>query len=187
MKSVLFDFGDTLFEPLPRSFEAHNLQRFRIRSRIPDSQSALEEKYRENKRKTAAAFSTRKFYLHEEFVHKSLLFALDLDQQEALERHVETFVADQSRAVVDNLKPRADLIPLFLDLRRRGMKIGIVSNIDNSWFDPLIKRFNLSAWTDLIVSSETTRSCKPDSKIFIDTCNALQVQPEECVFVGIQR
>lgn len=50
--------------------------------------------------------------------------------------------------------------------------------------DPIIERFNLLDWFNLILTSETAVSCKPDPRIFELAMAKMQLTPDECVFVG---
>jgi putative hydrolase of the HAD superfamily len=70
-------------------------------------------------------------------------------------------------------------------LRRRGLFLAIVSNIDNDQFHPLWERIGLDPYFDAITTSEEARSCKPHPEIYRHALDkAGDVAPEEVVFVG---
>ena len=68
-------------------------------------------------------------------------------------------------------------------LRRRGKKLGLVSNADAieiaSW-----RKSPLNDAFDTVVFSCEVGLVKPDEKIYMCACNNLGVIPSECLFVG---
>lgn len=68
-------------------------------------------------------------------------------------------------------------------LKRNSIKIGLISNWDNT-SRSVLKRNNLDdLFDDIIISSEVGYA-KPDKEIFTFALNKAKVQPSECLFVG---
>ena len=72
---------------------------------------------------------------------------------------------------------------LLADLRARGFLLGVTSNWDER-LRPLLKSLNLSSHFSVIMISAEAGYQKPDPRIFLKTCSALGVSPEETLHVG---
>src|SRR5262249_8435669 len=70
------------------------------------------------------------------------------------------------------------------ELRRRGLHLGIVSNIDQDQLEHLIDLAQLRRYFDSLLSSEHARSCKPDSAIYEEALRRAGCAAEEALFVG---
>ena len=184
LKAVLFDFGDTLFAPLSSEHERRNLL---VVSRQVDSPLSDEDfvvGFLKFKKETTSAFKKHSFFRHEEMIAASLRGFL-LEQKLSFSGDiVQKYCRAQREAVVNFLKPRNDCIPTLIRLRQLGFQLAIVSNIDNSWMEPIVEKFGLSDWFNLIMTSETARSCKPHHGIFEKTIKQLNRTVNECLFVG---
>jgi putative hydrolase of the HAD superfamily len=80
----------------------------------------------------------------------------------------------------------ADTIDTLVDVRRRGMKIGLVSN--TVWPGALhkedLQRFGILEFFDHVLFSADVGVRKPHPQIFQAALEALNVAPHEAVFVG---
>jgi putative hydrolase of the HAD superfamily len=81
----------------------------------------------------------------------------------------------------ENFELYEDALPVLADLRRRGLKIGLVSNTSRD-LDAFIRHFKLDV--DAWVASGTHGKVKPSPSIFRAVLDLLQVQPEAAVMVG---
>lgn len=181
---VLFDLGDTLFEPLAPELSTANLAELCNRCRIAISLSELNTAFTRSKTELTRRWRGKAHYLHEDFVRVALNDCLrqyghSISESE-LARHCEA----QRKSVVETLVPRPDSFATLEGLKSMGLKTGIVSNIDDAWLEPLNKKWRLEDKVDLCISSESARSCKPDSVIFKAACASLAVDPVETMFVG---
>ncbi|MBD3308849.1 HAD-IA family hydrolase [candidate division KSB3 bacterium] len=68
-------------------------------------------------------------------------------------------------------------------LKRRGYRIGVVSNVSTYHKDPFF-RFGLDRLVDAAVFSCDVGIIKPETAIYLEACNRLGVTPKEVVFVG---
>ena len=181
---VLFDLGDTLFEPLAPELSTANLAALCSRCRIAISLSELNTAFARSKTELTRRWRRKTHYRHEDFVRVALNDCLrqyghSISESE-LARHCEA----QRKSVVETLVPRPDSFATLTKLKSMGLKTGIVSNIDDTWLEPLNKKWGLQDKVDLCLSSESARSCKPNSFIFESACTSLVVDPVETLFVG---
>ena len=186
ISTVMFDLGDTLFEPLNSSFIGKNLEAVahsvKLNKRTPDLLSEFRTKRNQVEHEFSASNST--FYLHRQFIAKVLTSMFESFGHALEDEVIEQFCDSQRDAVVANLRPRKDCERTLVRLRDLDYKLAIVSNIDDEWLEPIGKQWKLDRLVDEILSSEQARSCKPDSSIFLQACRMVGVPPHEVLFVG---
>jgi putative hydrolase of the HAD superfamily len=185
-RAVLFDFGGTLFSyrPLRERFDRFLVEmaaRFDVRAPADE----LRRAYATAVLPVARDYLSRPFYLHSEMfgdMGEAYLRALGVTPSEDSRR---LFYAGQTDVALAEMEPRPGTVDTLRMLRKRGLHVGVVSNIDDDQFDALWARCGLGPWVDAITTSEQARSCKPDPEIFRTALEkAGGVQPEEVVFVG---
>ena len=180
---VLFDLGETLFEPLPREFGERNLLTFARQVEVSESDQTVIETFAKAKARVANQFASRSFFTHHEFIATAFTACC-----ESLGKNgsaaADVYATAQRDDVVENLSPRTDCFSTLYELNRRGHRLGIVSNIDDDWLTSLIDRWKLTDRVDGILSSQTARSCKPDQRIFQLACEQHACTPAQVVFVG---
>lgn len=76
-----------------------------------------------------------------------------------------------------------DAVELFEELRRRGIKVGAVSNSDGT-LQAELRHFGLDRHFDAIIDSTAVSVQKPAPAIFHAAFNALGVAARDCWFVG---
>ena len=69
-------------------------------------------------------------------------------------------------------------------LRGMGLKLGLVTNKETRFVDPLMWRFGLQAWFDMVVDGNARLPRKPDPEPLLHACEALGVDPAHTLFVG---
>lgn len=81
------------------------------------------------------------------------------------------------------LKPRAEVIETLHELRRRGLRLGLISacsgDVPAVWAET-----PLADLIDVPVFSSVVGFCKPDPRIYQLTSSELGVQPSRCLYVG---
>lgn len=184
--TVMFDLGDTLFEPLNSSLIKKNLEAAAVASKLNARMSKMLSEFRTTRSRIEQEYATSNstFYLHREFIGQVLTSMFESLDCPIADDVVEQFCNAQRDAVVAHLRPRKDCVPTLERLRDFGYKLAIVSNIDDEWLEPIGERWNLDRLVDGILSSERARSCKPDSAIFLQACRMMDVLPHEVLFVG---
>lgn len=76
-----------------------------------------------------------------------------------------------------------DVLPALEELRRQGVKLGVISNWDER-LRPLLARLNLGRWFQRIVVSCEAGAAKPDARLFRRAAAGLGVRPGELLHVG---
>lgn len=184
-EGVLFDLGGTLFEHLPTKITNDNLLHVLARSGLATANAShAQAVYRQCRGASEHVRLKAPFFLHKEVVVEAFadtLNALGLEQDPDA---VEAFYQRQRESVVKTLTLRAETQPLLTTLRERGCYLSIVSNIDNDYFEPLLERSGLAALVDHCISSESARSCKPDSEIFSKAIAASELTADRLLYVG---
>jgi putative hydrolase of the HAD superfamily len=100
-----------------------------------------------------------------------------------VEADVEELVSWRRDLTRKALVPRTGLVETLIELRERGLRVGLVSNcteeVVDVWPDTSFARF-----FDAAVFSATAGCAKPDPKIYELATDALGVASFECLFVG---
>ena len=74
---------------------------------------------------------------------------------------------------------------VLLELERRGLKVGLISNAYEEEIDLVLEKAELEkAPFDIIVGVDTIEKVKPSPDIFRYAISKLNVKPEETIFVG---
>lgn len=172
LRGVLFDFGDTLF------FSPDGAAVMVEEGVAPDVARALWDKiWRDSK--TPEALAMKRDLSPE--AHRSGWLAL-FAQADAHRPGLSTLLYDR---VMDHTKWIAfpDTEPVLRELRRRGLRIGIISNVAEDLRQVFVQR----GWTDLVDgythSYEHGRE-KPDPELFAAACAAIGTAPAETLVVG---
>ncbi len=75
-----------------------------------------------------------------------------------------------------------ELLAYVADLKKRGFKTGMLSNIGRGFIDRMFSHLNIADYfNDLVLSSEVGFT-KPDREIFEMSAEHLGIEPNECVF-----
>jgi HAD superfamily hydrolase (TIGR01549 family) len=73
---------------------------------------------------------------------------------------------------------------VLLELRRRGLKVGLISNGYEEEIDLVLEKASLEKSTfDIIVGVDTIKKVEPNPDIFKYAINKLDLKPEETLFV----
>ena len=190
IKAVLFDMGSTLleFENQPwedlirqgieavyKGLHAHGA----LLPPSPDFYQVFRESYRETWRQAEQSLIEMEIRLLLQQTAQGLGLSL-----------TEALLLDLVRAhygpVSAQVTIYADTIDTLADVRRRGMKVGLVSN--TVWPGALhkedLERFGILQFFDHVLFSADLGVRKPHPQIFQTALEALNVAPHEAVFVG---
>jgi len=77
-----------------------------------------------------------------------------------------------------------DVIETLVQLRKRGIKTGIITNAFERDFQRILSQLKLSDFFDIVVGTDTCKKIKPDKGIFLYTVGRLGIKPDEALFVG---
>jgi putative hydrolase of the HAD superfamily len=78
-----------------------------------------------------------------------------------------------------------EVAPTLTELKRRGLTLGLISNVEQNMADTLAK-LGLTSWLEIIVTSLETGSGKPNAEIFLEALRRAGIPPEEALYIGDQ-
>ena len=182
IRGLFFDLGGTLFHHLPSGHTHSNLHE--VAASTGCDVEVLTSTYGQIRRELEARYREAPFFLHRQLVEDGLARALEACGVSPASEIISQFYTAQRQAVIDHLMPRDDMAATLQALRARGATVGIVSNIDNDYLEPLVERHSLSGLVDFWLSSETAGSCKPHPGIFEQALQNVAARAERVLFVG---
>jgi putative hydrolase of the HAD superfamily len=97
--------------------------------------------------------------------------------------HIEARVAEQHEFVRRVLRPRPGAVAALRELRRRGVKLAVLSNCSED-VPAVWPASELAGLFDAETFSSACGLMKPDREIYARTATALEVEEAECYFVG---
>jgi putative hydrolase of the HAD superfamily len=183
--AVFFDFADTLFSSrMLRDVHLRQLRFVGDAIGVTASDDELRASYREGLGIAYRSVASRPYYLHRElfgqaFIAMARTFGRELDPEQ-----VEHAVDRQYEATIEAAELRADCLDSLRSLRERGLHVQIVSNMDEDQLGALVRRLGLRSSIDACTSSESARSCKPDTGIYECALEKARCQAEQVLFVG---
>ena len=88
---------------------------------------------------------------------------------------------DVKRECFKHLHPH--IVPMLRKIKEQGIRIGLISNCYSEEVGP-IKESELYPYFDVACLSYEVGMKKPDEKIYLRCMEELDVEPEECLYVG---
>ena len=188
VRAVFLDLGDTLVH-LDRPWEEvypFNLRALHQYLEPHGLRVALEE------------FSKTFKHVFDDASYRSDLYKTEVPMEEIIAKvlrksGLKGVGADlQSSAVIEFFKPEIDFWKVYPDtvqtlthLEREGYLMGVVSNTKSDWaVRAIVERRELGRFFKAIVTSAALKIRKPRPEIFTQALNALDVNPQDSVFVG---
>jgi putative hydrolase of the HAD superfamily len=86
------------------------------------------------------------------------------------------------KEILDRFVLRKEMLELVEQLRRKGYIVGILSDQTN-WLDELNERYGFFRLFDYVFNSYHLHKGKKDSTVFSDVARAMELRPEEVLFV----
>ncbi|HLM19483.1 MAG TPA: HAD-IA family hydrolase [Acidimicrobiia bacterium] len=185
MRAVFFDFAGTLFSA--RDLRASHLAQLRAVADavgVEPSDDDLRAAYRHGVGVAYRAIATQPYYLHRELFSRSFAGMADALGGSLDDAACDALVDRQYASTLEATTLRPDCLDTLTALRARGIRVQIVSNIDDEQLDGLVATLGLDAVVDTWTSSESARSCKPDARIYQVALAAAGCEPTEVLFVG---
>jgi putative hydrolase of the HAD superfamily len=182
---VFFDVGNTLLYPYPSvsevcreilASEGHARDLDAIDALMPLVDAYYEDRYRDDD-----TFWTSEGGTSDVWIGMYSLLCRELgiaDEAERLAQRVYREFGDPRR-----WRAYDDVLPALARLKRRGMKVGIISNWDRR-LETLLVGLGLGPALDTIVSSAAVGLHKPDPRIFALASERMGVAPGDAVHVG---
>ena len=100
--------------------------------------------------------------------------------------HEKTGIREDSNEIKDEILKRFTIRPKMLEIVARIQSNGIITAIlsdQTDWLEILDKRFHFYKRFDHVFNSYKTHKSKRDPSVFRDTCSALEIKPEEALFI----
>jgi HAD superfamily hydrolase (TIGR01509 family) len=178
VRGVLFDWGDTLFSPpdAGKVIVAAAAERG-VRIDPDEARSLWDELWELGKTPGELAKG------------RDLSAAAHREVWTALFERANTAVPDVAGTLYARVMdphawiPYPDTAPTLQALRKRGVKVGIVSNVPQD-LRPIFAAHRLAGLIDAFTHSFEVGAEKPDPAIFLQACEALGTTPAETLMVG---
>jgi dihydrofolate synthase / folylpolyglutamate synthase len=177
IRAVTFDVGGTLIEPWPSVGSVY--AEVAARHGVKVAAEALDRQF-------ALAWSAKKNFSHsladwENLVEQTFAGLAAAPPSPALfEALYSHFATIAPWRIFD------DVLPCLRELKRRGLKLGVISNWDER-LRPLLRDLQLDNYFDSIVVSGETGAQKPAPKIFHAAAAQLKTPPEAILHIGDSR
>lgn len=177
LRAVLFDVDFTLARPGPDLGPAGFVRVGRSFGMALD-----EVRYEEARAVAIASLQRHPEFVHEDEVWVAFSERIIRGMGGESERAYECAVAmEQAWEHSANFELYDDALPVLEELRRYGLKLGLVSNGARD-LDAFVQHHRLDV--DAALGSRTHGRTKPEPSIFLAVLRALEVEPEEAVMVG---
>jgi 2-haloalkanoic acid dehalogenase type II len=185
IKAVLFDFGGTLFDyAVLEDAERQCLAEFMRFLGLDVEARLVHRAYRTALGKVFSSYLPRKFYLHRDLFKDAVLEMLRILGTTPDPGAYDWYRDRQWELHKRDFQLRPGVLDTLTTIRAKGVHLGIVSNIDEDQLQHLLEISKIEAYFDSVLSSEKTRSCKPDSAIFNQALDAADCLSREALFVG---
>jgi FMN phosphatase YigB (HAD superfamily) len=184
--AILFDFGGTLFSyRIVRRRHTALLVQAAERLGAEADEALVVGTYARASRAVAEAYRDRPFFLYRDFLRDVFRHFGEALQGEPTGSFLDWFADAHHSLAVEAVALRPRCAETLDALGAAGLHVGIVSNIDEHYFEPMLARVGLAAHVHARTSSEEARSCKPDARIFECALEkAGGAKPERTLFVG---
>ena len=178
LKAVLFDLGLTLIQTVsfPEIYR-RILEKYNVHVSIDDIIKVQNA--------TAAEFDIsiyNKKKRKEFWVNYNVALLKKLDIQKDI-----IFLASQIDDlwwIFSDVQLYPDVESTFLELKSKGLKLGLVSNGFKKDITYVMEKLKLDKWFDIVVCIDSCNCAKPEKEIFLYALNFLEIQPSEAIFVG---
>jgi len=179
VKAVLFDLGGTLintaeiFEIWRRILEAHGIKR---------SLDEISLAHKETEKQLNPKDYPR---LSDDFY---IIWNLHILKKLGIRKNVQLLARKISEEWWDysDVRLYPDAEEALKQLKRMGLKTGLVTNAFQSDIDQILPRVGLANFFDVAVGVDAVGKTKPDREIFLYALKKLGVAPQEALFVGDQ-
>lgn len=185
IKAVIFDFDETLTDPLPGIKSAHGAVVDRLHGHLVEKGKDVgKEKIMSALHKIEREYSLARNYNRDEWWEKLLVGLGDEPPSPDFSREVTGLYW---RKIAEDNLPYPDAEPLLEHLKKKGYRLGLVTDTDGTpgikWGRlkdvPLMRFFDA-----VVIAGEDTPRSKPDAGPFLLAAGKLGVKPGECLMVG---
>ncbi len=188
IRAVFFDLGGTLFsnQQIPEVCVPILLQAA-DRLGLAGDLASVGQGMIEATRAVNARYVEQPYYLHRDLFIDTSNHLLESLGRERSEEFSEWFYGAQRAVMVSQMTLREGCFETLSALRSLGLRLSVVSNIDDDYLEPMMSNLGLDSHFDHWISSESAGSCKPDAGIFELAMRKADCDPDEVLFVGDSR
>lgn len=184
-KAVLFDFGGTLYDyACLVDAERESLLELIEWAGIDADAATVARAHRDSMKRVFRTYLPQSYYYHRDLFRDALVGMLEQLGAEPEPELLDRYRQAQWQRHARDFVLRDGVHETLEELRRRGLHLGIVSNIDEDQLAHLIDLAELRRHFDSLLSSEHARSCKPDPAIYEEALRRAGCKPEEALFIG---
>ncbi|MCL2339680.1 MAG: HAD-IA family hydrolase [Actinomycetia bacterium] len=184
LQAVFLDVGQTLIYPCPdgEAFAAIaasiglELSPETVREHLPQMYATYEDNYLQGAAFWEDAVAARAVWL-EAYTLLYRLVGLPEQATELARRAYEFYFNPGAWLVYPDARPA------LVELKRRGLRLGLISNWDNSLV-PIIQGLGLSGYFETIIASADVGEHKPEPAIFTLALRRLNLPPTAALHVG---
>jgi len=185
IRAVLFDFGGTLYDYASlEPGDRESLAALASWAGVDAPPTEIRRAYRESMRRVFHRYLPRSFYLHRDLFRDAAAGMLEDLGVPVREEHLARYRAMQWELHQRDFVLREGVVDTLRAIRARGLKVGLVSNIDDDQLDHLLEIAGIGEALDFRISSERAESCKPHAAIFHAALRQADCAAEEALFVG---
>jgi HAD superfamily hydrolase (TIGR01509 family) len=184
VRGVLFDLGGTLFGYGTRSQVSQANVTVLERLGLDPADPEVRRARREASAEVQSEYARQPSFLHRDLFRDAVARTAQRLGVDASREVLDWFEAENRQNIIEHLLPREDAASTLRDLGELGLYRAVVSNADDDWLEPLIRRHRLDDHLEHWTSSEEADSCKPDAGIFRYSLRKAGLEVEEVLFVG---
>ncbi len=129
-------------------------------------------------------YADRPFYLYRDLFAEAYREGLQQAAIPATDAGIVGALREFERLAAASFSLREGAIPTLIELKRRGLTLGIISNSDDRTLLERTAVAGLAQQVDFVLSSEAAMSCKPDPGIFREAMHRAGCVAGEALFVG---
>ena len=184
-RAVLFDFGGTLYDY--RCFaraESESLSELARWAGIAAPVEAIARAHRDAMKRVFDDYRDRAFYFHRDLFGDAVRGMLASFGKTADAVTLARYRRLQWDLHARDFALRPGVRETLAGLRRRGLHLGMVSNIDDDQLEHLLEIAGVRADFHAVLSSERARSCKPAPGIFEQALASAGCAAGDAIFVG---
>lgn len=185
IKGVVFDIGDTLLETgtLMRAGIEYAAREVSAKGLISNPQKLIEVFFEVDERTVFPHISH--LYSHAEIVAEALEMSGVITQNKfSLKTIACIFLAHYRDKVKSEVFPNKEISQLLEELKRLGIKLGVVSNgLLQDQID-VLERLKITDFFNSILISEELNIEKPEPKIFLISAEQLGLDKKSILYIG---
>ena len=96
----------------------------------------------------------------------------------------DIFLDYYERNICAPTRPFAGMAELVVELERRGIRWGIVTNKPQRYTVPLMQALGYASSAACLISGDTCAHAKPHPEPMLKACELIGVSPEQCLYLG---